>query len=305
MPNFAFNLLARTPLPSLSPRFFESIRLLVNSGEPLRSASIEAFLAAFEPRGLRRSAMQTSYGMAENTFAVTQSLLGEGPITLRVDRDALLVGGRVVVAPDAAERSLVLVSSGRVLPAHRIRIANASNYGQVGEIEIKSGCLFSGYLADPAATKTAFTEDGWYRTGDLGFSWGGHLFVTGRKSDLVIVNGVNIYPSDVEDIAGAVAGVKPGRIVAFGVESAYSGSEQLVVLAEPTEDGLMDVVAQRIREEVYAVLSVVVHDVEIVPRGTLAKSTSGKLSRAANRTFYLNARAGADAAAAAAARGRR
>jgi acyl-CoA synthetase (AMP-forming)/AMP-acid ligase II len=149
----------------------------------------------------------------------------------------------------------------------------------------------SGYLDDPDETARSLHE-GWYSTGDIGFLWEGELYVSGREKDMVIVAGNNIYPEYVEETLAGVAGLHPGRVVVFGVFNDLEGTEELVVLGEvspsdPGEPAHTARISREIRRLVWETYAVAVRDIRLLPRRTLQKSTSGKLSRGLNRRMYL------------------
>jgi fatty-acyl-CoA synthase len=193
-------------------------------------------------------------------------------------------------APEARHRSLV--SSGTPIHDTLVAIMDKSGRrlddGQVGEIAIRSASIATGYYADTAATATAFRGD-WYFSGDLGFLHEGELYVTGRKSDLMIVAGINLHPHELEDFVGNLPGVHPGRVVVFGVFDDQLGTERVVILLE-TESACTippDEIVASVRACVLARSGVAIHDVQVTAPQTLLKSTSGKFSRRRNRELYL------------------
>ena len=149
--------------------------------------------------------------------------------------------------------------------------------------------VFNGYYLLPEDT-TPVLRDGWYRTGDLGFRWQRQLFALGRKSDLIIVGGRKFYPNDVEHLVNEVAGVKEGRVVAFGVLSEKKGTEEVVVLAESASHADRATV-RRLQKEIKARvlqrLDCPVDDAVVLPPQSLIKTTSGKIARRDNRLRYL------------------
>ncbi len=158
--------------------------------------------------------------------------------------------------------------------------------------------MLAGYYNRPDLSRQAFL-DGWYLTGDLGYLAQGEVFVTGRKKDLIIVGGKNIYPQDLEALAGEVAGVHPGRVCAFGVPNEAAGTEDVVIIAEV--DGLgsageveetenpsgMERISDEIRSRVTRGSDIALRYVKLVGRGWLIKTSSGKIARNANRERYL------------------
>jgi fatty-acyl-CoA synthase len=148
--------------------------------------------------------------------------------------------------------------------------------------------MLTGYYNRPDITRKAFM-DNWYLTGDLGYLAEGELYVTGRKKDLIIVGGKNIYPQDIERLASEAPGVHPGRVVAFGVYSEAAGTEEVVLLAEAdtADPGQRLVIADQIRSSVNQGSDIALRYIEILDHGWLLKTSSGKIARTANRDKYL------------------
>jgi len=292
LPNFAYNHLVRSASDALPDDLdLSSLRGVVNCSEPILAGTHRQFLERFAPAGLRPDALWTCYAMAENTFAVTH---GGGRGAVAVDHiDARRWAADGVAAPAGAEAGprRDMVGSGRPLPGTQVRIADADGADlpdrTAGEIVLWSPSLAAGYANDPAASAEAFRE-GWYATGDLGYLADGELFVTGRKKDLIIIAGVNIYPQDIEAIVNAVPGVIPGRCVALGAADADAGTEQLVVLAETREadPSRRERIGRAIAEAVASATEVVAGDVRLLGHMALAKSSSGKIARTENLRRY-------------------
>lgn len=292
LPNFAFSFLAQQFKPERAAPDLDlsSVRAWINSSEPVVHASFQEFLECFRPYGVTEDRLTASYAMAENVYAVTQSAPGRAK-TLSVDADAFK--DHRVVAREG-EGCRIFASNGSVVDGTElcIRTPDGSDRtdGGVGEILIRGDYLFSGYLERDDLTAAVMTPDGWYRTGDLGFVHEGEVYVTGRSKDLIIIQGRNFYPADFEEVAVGVAGVKPGRAVAFGVADERTGTEGLVILVEGEEgvDGRR--LALAIRKRIAQEFDCTPRDVKAVPDRWLIKSTSGKLARSANREKYLSTR---------------
>ncbi|MFO3796777.1 MAG: AMP-binding protein, partial [Anaerolineales bacterium] len=292
LPNFAYNFCAQKVRDSqLSGVDLSSWRAVINCSEPVRWESHQAFYERFKDYGLRYEALQTSYAMAENVFGVTQSAMGRPPATDLIDRETFF--SKHVAQPAVDGRpSIVMMSSGRPLRNTRIRIldehGNDLPERMVGEIAIQSDCMLTGYFNRPDLTRKAF-RDGWYLTGDLGYIANGELYVSGRKKDIIIVGGKNVYPQDLEALAGEVAGVHPGRVVAFGVFDEALGTEEVAIVAEvDTADPVERTrIADAIRAHVTRNSAVAVRYVRVVDTKWLIKTSSGKIARAANREKFL------------------
>jgi len=160
---------------------------------------------------------------------------------------------------------------------------------RVGELAIRSDCMLTEYFHRPDLTARAF-HGGWYLTGDYGYLSDGEVFVTGRKKDLIIVGGNNLYPQDLEFIADGVEGVHPGRTVAFGVENEEAGTEEVVVLFEldgPADAGGARNVEDDVRRAIARQSDCVARTVAALPPMWLVKTSSGKISRTRCREKFL------------------
>jgi acyl-CoA synthetase (AMP-forming)/AMP-acid ligase II len=288
-PNFAFNFMAdRVKDAELAGVDLRRVRALINCAEPLRAAAFDKFAARFGIVGLRPEMLAASYALAENVFAVTQTSLHAPPKRLRVDWEALRTSGEIRVVPsDDARATRECVSSGRLVRGGRVKVLDETGVtlgaGRVGELAITSPYLFDGYRRDGRAVPTNLVG-GWFRTGDLGFVHEGELYVVGRKKDLLIIRGKNVYPEDIEDCAGAIPSVIPGRVVAYGEYVESLGTETAAVLAETYEEDAeaQRVLAGKIRAAVQATLEIPVYRVDFVPPKWLVKSSSGKIARQTN-----------------------
>ncbi len=292
LPNFAYNFCAQKVRDrTLQGLDLSSWRAIINCSEPVRAESHAVFYNRFKNYGLRAQALHTSYAMAENVFAVTQSDLSGAPVVQALDSDAFATQG---VARPAGEgvTAMQAMSSGRPLPNTDVQIqddhGNAVADGHNGEIAMRSDCMLTGYYNRPDADRDAF-RNGWYLTGDYGYFSGGELFVSGRKKDLIIVGGKNIYPQDLEALSYNVPGVHAGRSVAFGVFNPETGTEDVYMVAEvDSHDGrIQDRIADSIRQDVTRNSSVALRHVRVVGPGWILKTSSGKTARRANREKFL------------------
>jgi acyl-CoA synthetase (AMP-forming)/AMP-acid ligase II len=265
---------------------------MINCSEPMYWSSHKMFLERFQPYGFRESALATSYAMAENVFAVTQGGIDAPVAEELIDRNSLMTR-HIAIITQAGSEGLMMLSAGKTIPHTSLRIIDSDGSNlpdrHVGEIAIQSNCMLTGYYNRPDLTKKAFL-DGWYLTGDLGYLAGEELYITGRKKDLIIVGGKNVYPQDLELLAGEVNGVHPGRVAAFGVPNEQTGTEDVVITAEvdilDRDKGQR--IADEIRQKVTRGSDIALRHVHIVDRGWLVKTSSGKVARAANREKYLS-----------------
>ncbi len=273
LPNFSYNFMAKNvQVDDMAGIDLSSLRGLVNCSEPILAGSHELFLGRYKTHGLRETVFAASYAMAENTFAVTSGGF-KGPLVQTV------IDGRK------------LVSSGRALPETQIEIRSSEGMpvpdGKMGEIAIQTPCLMNEYFENPADTEKAMSG-GWYLTGDLGYRVNGEIYVVGRKKDMLILAGQNIYPQDIENIVNEVRGIVPGRCVALGMTNADLGTEELIILAEtaaPASEHSR--IKNEIRKRVSETLDASAREIILFPERWLLKSTSGKISRTMNREKYL------------------
>ena len=288
LPNFAYNLCAdKVPEDEMEGFDLSSLRLIINASEPIRSESHKRFLDKFVPYKLNPLALSTLYGMAEVTLAFSQNPPGQKVNEITVDRQKL-AQGIVKLADEATEVKRVCVSSGVLLPDTEMKIVreDKSEVGEfeVGEIVVKSICLFEGYRNYPEKTAECMDDEGWYYSGDYGFVYNNELYVIGRKKDIIIVAGKNIYPEDVEVVLNGIEQIIPGRVIAFGEDDELLGTEQISIVAETKFTEYEDL--RKLRLDIMRAgmtIDVNIGRVYLVPPRWLIKSSSGKPSRKANK----------------------
>jgi len=294
LPNFAYNFMAtRIRDAALTGVNLAELRWVINCSEPVYAESHRVFLKKFAPYGLKESALRVCYAMAENTFAVTQTARKTLPRIDVIDRRRF-AEDKIAAPAENDAPYMEIVSCGVPLPNTQVRVIGVEGTvlpdRHVGEIELLSDCMLTGYYQ--RADLNPF-HDGWFMTGDMGYLADGELYVTGRKKDLIIVAGKNVYPQDIENLLNAVPGVHPGRVVAFGVPNAQLGTEDIAVLVEAETDTLLDDDEQRgdivreVRARIAANTEVTARYVEVLPPRQLIKTSSGKIARSANRDRFL------------------
>jgi acyl-CoA synthetase (AMP-forming)/AMP-acid ligase II len=317
-PNFAFDVAAERGRPAAGEHLdLSNVVGLINGSEPVSMASIEKFNDAFHPYGLPATAVKPSYGMAEATLFVSTIDRDARATAIHVDRGQL-GSGRAVPVPADATGAIRQVSCGRVSRSQWAVIADPDTDteqpdGHVGEIWLHGDNVARGYWRRRAETELTFrnklqsqletgshaegAEPGatWLRTGDLGMYLHDELYVIGQIKDLVIVDGRNHYPEDIEaTVAAASPAVRAGYVTAFSVPD--GGGERLVVIAERAAgSGKSDPapVVEAIRAAVSRTHALPVADVRLVAAGAIPRTTSGKLARRQCRAQYLGAGSGA------------
>ncbi|MFM9589539.1 fatty acyl-AMP ligase [Streptomyces scabiei] len=300
-PNFAYDLCVRRVTDAqLEGLDLSTWRTACNGAEPVRAETLQAFTERFGPYGFRPETMFPCYGMAETTLLVTGTPKTRGALLREVDAAGLEQG--TLTGPYLGAATRTLVSSGVALAEDfEVRIVDPETLaerpeGQVGEIWVRGASVASGYWERPEVNAEIFGAriagqeelGAWLRTGDMGvMGSGGELFVTGRLKEMVLINGRNIYPYDVES---AVRGLDPaiGAGAVFAVDS--GGQEHLVVIHEiraaAAGADLKDVATQ-IQRHIGMEFAVPAGNVLLVRPGTVRRTTSGKIQRTLMRKLFL------------------
>ncbi|MBI3215485.1 MAG: AMP-binding protein [Mycobacterium sp.] len=332
-PNFAFDHAAARGVPKDSdePLDLSNVKAVLNGSEPISAATVRRFNEAFAPFGFSPAAIKPSYGLAEATLFVSTTPAGEMPKIVTVDRDELN-NHRFIEVPEDSPKAVAQASAGKVGVAEWAVIVDAETAtelpdGQIGEIWIHGNNMGTGYWGKEEETRDVFQnilksrttpshaegadDDGtWVRTGDYGAFYDGDLYITGRVKDLVIIDGRNHYPQDLEYSAQeASKALRTGFVAAFSVpanqlpdevfENAHSGlkrdpddsSEQLVIVAERAPGAhKLDIgpITDDIRAAIAVRHGVTVRDVLLTPAGAIPRTSSGKIGRRACRSAYLD-----------------
>jgi len=302
-PNFAYELCVRKIADKdIEGLDLSSWRAALNGAEPVNPETLERFAARFARYGFRREAQLPVYGLAEAALAVTVPPLNRGPLVDRVEREALTTHGSAVPAEQSAAGSIIsFVSSGSALPGHEVRIVDAKGNEVTDRTEgflwFRGPSATSGYYKNPAATEKLFptgaanggSEFAWVNSGDRAYRADGEIYVTGRVKDIIIKGGRNLYPHEVEELAARVDGLRKGCIVAFGLADEGSGTEKLVVVAEVRERDSRrhPAIAAAVTEQVSQGLGLPPDRVELLPLGSIPKTSSGKLRREETKQLFM------------------
>jgi fatty-acyl-CoA synthase len=289
-PNFSW-VLATRALRRAHGLDLSSLRIALNGAEAVDPRAVREFTEAAVPHGFRPGAVYPAYGMAEVGIGGTFPEPMDGLRTDVVDRRALEGERRATPIDPDSEHAREVVRLGRPVPGLAIRIVDHDTGRlladrEVGELEIRGTSVTPGYYRDAEATAEAF-RDGWLRTGDLGYLLDGELVLCGRIKDLIIIGGRNVFPEDIERAVGEVDGIRAGNVIAFGV-TGRKGKEHVVVVAERRDDDELELVRKHAHHRATEVVGAPPHDVVLVPKGTLPKTSSGKLQRSLCRQRYLD-----------------
>lgn len=266
-------------------------------GDMVRPQVLEDFAARFEPAGFRRTAFVPSYGLAEATLAISFARLNRGPTVVSISRGALDRGEVVYDDSGDVEQAREFVGCGSVLPEHVIALRDEdgrpASPGRVGRVYVRGPSVMRGYAHDPEETDRVLAPDGWLDTGDLGFlHQSEELVITGRAKDLILINGRNVWPQDIEWAVEALPALRRGDAAAFSID--HDGGEQVVVLVQCR--GSEEERREQLRTDVAGVLRRMGFQdpvIELVAPGSLPQTSSGKLSRAKAKQNFLAQRAAA------------
>ncbi|BBY81421.1 AMP-binding protein [Mycolicibacterium pulveris] len=332
-PNFAFDHAAARGVPKEGepPLDLSNVKCILNGSEPISAATVRRFNEAFGPFGFQPKAIKPSYGLAEATLFVSTTPMDAEPTITHVDRDELN-NHRFVEVPADSPKAVAQAGAGKIGLAEWAVIVDNDTAtelpdGQIGEVWISGQNMGTGYWGKPEETVATFQnilksrtnpshaegapdDATWVRTGDLGAYYNGELYITGRTKDLVIIDGRNHYPQDLEYSAQeATKALRTGFVAAFSVpanqlpdevfENAHSGlkrdpddtSEQLVIVGEraPGAHKLdMGPIADDIRAAIAVRHGVTVRDVLLTAAGAIPRTSSGKIGRRACRAAYLD-----------------
>ncbi len=301
-PNFAYELCVRKIADKdIKGVDLSSWRAALNGAEPVNPETLERFAERFAAYGFRREAQLPVYGLAEASLAVTVPPLNRGPLVDRVERETFTAKGLAVPAAPEDETAIAFVSSGPPVPRHEVRIVDDNGNEAADRTEgflwFRGPSATSGYYRNTAATAALFPvgpsssegEYAWVNSGDRAYRAAGEIYVTGRVKDIIIKGGRNLYPHEVEELAARAEGIRKGCIVAFGLRDEGTGTEKLVVVAETRERDAARraALASSVTELVSQGLGLPPDRVELIPPGSIPKTSSGKLRREETKQLYL------------------
>jgi len=293
-PSFGYDLCARRVRSSdISTYDLSNWRIAGIGAEMIHPQTLEYFAELMEPAGFDRRALLACYGMAECTLGVSFSPLWTGFTTHHIDSDHLSDHHEVIVMDqeDRQGRGRHFVNCGTPMPSFEVEVRDDNQVledWRSGVIYLRGPSVMSGYFNLPEETSHALSEDGWLNTGDIGYLADGELTITGRKKDLIIIHGRNIWPQDLEHVAETQAEVRAGDSVAFSAPN--SEDEELCVLlvqCRERDPGVRNNLVRRLTALLRMEMSLDCY-VELVPTRSLPKTSSGKLSRAKARLDFIS-----------------
>jgi fatty-acyl-CoA synthase len=299
-PNFAWAVLARQ-LARVEEGTLDLSRLRVagNGAEPIDPATMRAFTATAARFGMRPEAVNCCYGAAESTLVISMSALADPMLIDVVGATELEYHRRAVPADDVDSGVRRLPMLGRPFPSVEVRVVDDSDHPlgerQVGRVQLRGESVTDGYVT-PKGFEPARDRDGWLDIGDEGYLVDGQVVVCGRRKDVIIMGGRNIYPTDIERAAAGVPGVREGNVAAIRLMAGEGQArESFAVLVESRAYGDSSAEAQITRDatsRIVAEVAVRPAVVQVLPPGTLPKTPSGKLRWAAARALLTTDRSG-------------
>ena len=291
-PTFGYALSARRLRPADYSRYdLSSWRAACVGAEQINPLPLKEFAEALAPCGFDQKAFVACYGMAECVLAVSFAPLDLGLSVDYVDQDLMTTTGRAVPVDPSVGNVASYADCGVLLPGFELSIRDGQNNEvgprQCGEIYLRGPSVMSGYFQDESSTQAVLGEDGWLDTGDIGYQVDGHVYITARSKDVIIIKGRNIWPSDMEVVTQRIEGVRLGGVAAFSV----LGFDREEVTVMVVETRLRDTdkrrqLKQQISELIHMHFGVNVI-IDLVKSGSLPRTTSGKLSRFQSRHDYL------------------
>jgi acyl-CoA synthetase (AMP-forming)/AMP-acid ligase II len=293
-PNFAYALAARrTTEKEAAALDLSSWRAAMCGAEQIDINTLQSFNRRFEAYGFRAGSLIPCYGMAEASLCVSMHQPSKIFNYERVSRSTLAEAGQAVLTDQTDASQITLVCDcGQPVDGMTVRILDEAGTalpdGHVGQIWISGPSLSPGYFGAAELNAQLF-QDGWLKTGDLGYMRAGHLFVTGRSKELIVIRGHNYQPTEFEWAAAQIDGLAAGRVVAFSAFSPDEGTEQLYLVCERPRKSELSVqaLAEEVKRHVGRSTGVLPAHVAFVPRNTIPKTTSGKVQRAKTKSLYF------------------
>ena len=291
-PNFGYEYcLKRLRDEDLEGLDLSSWRAAFNGAEAISPDTLQQFESRFADYGFHAVAMMPVYGLAESSVGLAFPPLNRGPVIDQIERATFMRSGQANPEPGSGQHALRFVSCGTPLPGHQIRIVDTAGQElperQQGRLEFRGPSTTSGYYRDADNTRKLFHQD-WLDSGDLAYIAHGEIYITGRIKDIIIRAGRNIYPHELEEAVGNIPGIRTGRVAVFGSVDTSTATERLIVLTETRSRDAVE--RDKLRTEINTLATDLVgappDEVVLAPPGTVLKTSSGKIRRAASRELF-------------------
>lgn len=293
-PNFAYELCVR----KIEPQMIEGLdlsswRIAANGAEKIYPRTLQEFADKFKPQHFNKRALLPVYGLAESTVALSIPPIDRDYRLDYIVRKSFEEERKAIPTDQQDKTALVFVSCGYPIDQHEVRIVDEDNQilpeRSIGSLQFRGPSSMQGYFNNPQATEAIYHE-GWFDSGDLAYLADGEVFITGRRKDLIIKAGRNLYPVEIEELTGQVSGIRQGCVAAFGVSDAQRGTEKLIIVAETREKKQPERknMIAAIGETIATNLDISPDHIVLVAPHTVPKTSSGKLQRARCKQMYLN-----------------
>jgi fatty-acyl-CoA synthase len=291
-PNFAYELCTtKIEDHAIEGLDLSSWRLAFNGAEAVYPKTIKNFIRRFGYYGLKTESIYPVYGLAESSVALTFPTLYSQARIDRIERDKFNHNQVATPCNEHEKNCVEFVSCGVPLPEHELRIVDANGNEVkervIGSLQFRGPSSMQGYYKNPEATKAIY-HDGWWESGDLAYKADKEVFITGRKKDVIIKGGRNLYPQEIEEITAQVKGVRKGCVVAFGATNSQVGTEQIVVVAETREQRQeqQESIKDKISKQITSAIGDPPDKIILVAPKTIPKTSSGKLQRSSTKELY-------------------
>lgn len=293
-PNFGFKLVSNE-LKKVQNKTWDlsCLRFLMNGGEQVTFPVINEFLNLVAPFHVDSQVMQPAFGMAEVCTCVTFQNNFTREKGIHYFKKSSLTGSLKIAKKDE-KNVLSFIDLGPPVPGVQIRIVDSNNQlvseKVIGRLQIKGTVVMSGYLSNPKANQEAFVEEEWFNTGDLGFIFNGHLIVTGREKEQIIINGANYYCYEIEEFLNEIKGIVPTCVAACGIQNSDSGTEDLAIFFSPLVKEIKEnlELIKNIRTKLTSVIGVNPTYIIPIKKDNFPKTTSGKIQRGKLKKELLN-----------------
>ncbi|HQC81094.1 MAG TPA: AMP-binding protein, partial [Accumulibacter sp.] len=301
-PNFAYDLCARKLADAdLAGLDLSSWRLAFNGAEPVNPATLAAFAERYARHGFAAESLAPVYGLAECSVGLAFPPLRRGPHIDLIDREALTQRRQAVPVGDDSLDPVRVTACGRALPGHAIRVVDDRDAElpdrHVGRLQFKGPSVTAGYFRNPVATRSLFHGE-WLDSGDSAYLVDGEIYLTGRAKDLIIRGGRNLYPYELEQAVGNIAGVRRGCVAVFASNDPCHASERLVVVAETRADDprIRETLRREINQAAIDTIGLPADEIVLAPPNAVLKTSSGKIRRNATRALFESGSIGVQAA---------
>jgi len=292
-PGFGYELVyRRVNEEKIAELDLSNLRVAGLGAEMIRAPSMRKFAETFAPAGFRPEAFVPSYGLAECTLAVSFMPLDEGIMVDIVDEAALSAQNKAIPAAANTEKTREVVNCGVPLPQFEVEIRNEDDDlcadRDIGKIYVRGKAVMTGYHNDPETTRAVLDEDGWLDTGDMGYFLDGAIYIVGRAKDLIILNGQNLWPQDIEWTVEQIEGQRTDECVAVSVPGPGADEVAMLLIQTRTRDlEKREAFVRDVKDRVRKQLGVTINVALVAPRA-LPRTSSGKLSRAKAREAFLS-----------------